>query len=60
MSSSSPFLLSISNPFSLTDQKECGMKKLRIAGLLGILLVVGVAGLVVQAQDDFSLNAAFG
>jgi hypothetical protein len=36
------------------------MKKLRIAGLLGILLVVSVAGLVVQAQDDFSLNAAFG
>lgn len=36
------------------------MKKLGTAGLLGLLLVTSVAGMVVQAQDDFSLGAAFG
>ncbi|MBU1050791.1 hypothetical protein KKG90_12285 [Candidatus Bipolaricaulota bacterium] len=36
------------------------MKKLRIAGWVGLVLVTTVAGMAVQAQDGFSLNAAFG
>jgi len=36
------------------------MKKLRIAGAFGLLLVMGIAGVVAQAQEDISLDAAFG
>jgi hypothetical protein len=36
------------------------MKTLRIAGLLGLLFVVIVTGMIVQPQEDFSLNASFG
>ena len=36
------------------------MKQLRIAGWIGLLLVMIMAGDVVQAQDDFHLDAPFG
>ena len=36
------------------------MKTLGITGLLGLLFVVIVTGMIVQAQEDFSLNASFG
>jgi hypothetical protein len=36
------------------------MKKLKIAGVFGLLLVMGIAGVVAQAQEDLSLDVAFG
>jgi hypothetical protein len=36
------------------------MKKLGIAGMLGLVFVMGVAGMMVQAQASFCLDAPFG